>query len=132
MIIERARVDGRPTVHEVKSDFWKLRDLYENHSIRDFDTEFMRISDSYLGSEFNPDDYFPNKVELLERLDAIINELRTVQLLASKKVDASEYIDNVSVAIALCLGIKGMEWVKEDPKWTITTDEIRIVDGGDI
>lgn len=132
MIIEHARVDGRPTIHEVKSDFWKLRDLYENYSIRDFDTEFMRISDSYLDNDFNPDNYFPNKVELRERLDAIINELRTVQLLASKKVDSSEYIDNVSVAIALCLSIKGMEWVKEDPKWTITTDEIRIVDGGDI
>lgn len=85
-----------------------------------------------MNSEFDPDNYFPNKVELRERLDAIINELRTVQLLASKKVDASECIDNVLVAIALCLGIKGMKWVKEDPKWTITTDEIRIIDGGDI
>lgn len=132
MFIEHARINEKPTIHDVKSDFWKLRDLYENYSIRDFDTEFMRISDAYLGSDFNPDNYFPNKVELRERLDAIINELRTVQLLASKKVDSSEYIDNVSVAIALCLGIKGMKWVKEDPKWTITTDEIRIVDGGDI
>lgn len=132
MIIEHARVDKRPTIHDFKSDFWKLRDLYENHSIREFDKEFMRISDSYLSSVFDPDSYFPNKIELRERLDAIINELRTVQLLASKKVDASEYIDNVSVAIALCLGIKGMEWVKEDPKWTITADEIRIIDRGDI
>ena len=132
MIIEHARVDRKPTICDVKSDFWKLRDLYENYSIRDFDTEFMRISDAYLDNDFNPDNYFPNKVELRERLDAIINELRTVQLLASKKVDASEYIDNISVAIALCLGIKGMKWVKEDPKWAITTDEIRIIDGGDI
>lgn len=132
MFIEHARVDRKPTIHDVKTDFWKLRDLYENHSILDFDTEFMRISDSYLDNDFNPDNYFPNKVELRERLDAIINELRTVQLLAGKKVDSSEYIDNVSVAIALCLGIKGMKWVKEEPKWTITTDEIRIVDGGDI
>lgn len=132
MIIERAMVDRKPSIRDVKSDFWKLRDLYENHSIRDFDVEFMRISDSYLDNNFNPDNYFPNKVELRERLDAIINELRTVQLLASKKVDSSEYIDNVSVAIALCLSIKGMKWVKEDPKWTITTDEIRIIDGGDI
>lgn len=34
MIIEHARVDRKPTIRDVKSDFWKLRDLYENYSIR--------------------------------------------------------------------------------------------------
>lgn len=134
MIIECARVDGRPAIHDVKNDFWKLRDLYENHSIRDFDVEFMRISDSYLDSDFNPDSFFPNKVELNRRLDAVIDNLRTIQLLIKKKeLDPSEYADNLAAAIAICVSIEGMKWVKEKPEWNISADEIRItVMDGDI
>ncbi len=115
-------------IHKVKNDFWKLRDLYENHSIGEFQIEFMRISDSYLDTDFDPDAFFPNKVDLKRRVNAIIDELRTVKLLAGKNVDASEYISNMEHAIMLCLSIKGMKWIKEKPEWTIPTDEIRIME----
>lgn len=107
MVVGYMRIDN---IYQRLKD---LKHLRENGTIDEFLTAFDNFMNDYTSGEFDPDAFFPNKARLNWELNAISNNLETLEILTRKNPQRSEFACNIDNIRAAVYSIRSLDWVKE-------------------
>ena len=104
----------------------QLKTLRKEAPIDDFLWAFDEFMRTYTEEDekFDPDAYFPRKVQLNAEVNAIYNNIDTLEILTRKNHQRSDFACNIDNIKAAVCSIRSLEWVKKPDTYIIDASRI--------